>query len=208
MSRCVGWLSLRTHWVQVLKKTNMTCASLLYDMNLIHLVVCEQIARGQRHSLWCMWVDLRKDNVSSPCANPPHHFSWRSRKERNGSWALALVWVKCQCHNDQYILSYCISVICLADVGRSSSHAVRWPTQISDPVRILSHWLQDHDNGRPSTCLTAWCKTSVLEPRPNILPYSSCDGYPSSGMAKKKYCSVALDPVVILQVKDERLCTT
>lgn len=151
----------------------------------------------------CESTLVRKDNVSSPGANPLHHFSWRSRKKRNRSWALALVWVKCQRHSDQYILSYCISVIWSVDVGRGSSQP---------KFLTLSEFYHVGCKTMTTVVLqpvSAWCKTAVLEPRPKISPYSSCDGYPSSGMAKKHiYISHKVLPVVILQVKDERLCTT
>lgn len=48
-----------------------------------------------------------------------------------------------------------ISIFCLVDVGRSSSHAVRWSPQISDTVRVLSQATFGHKvQHRPSLNLS------------------------------------------------------
>ena len=68
---------------------------------------------------------------------------------------------------DRCAISCCILFGWLVDVGRSSSHIVRWLSYISDTVRILSRtilaiWSQDHD-GHLWTSITVPLRTTILE---------------------------------------------
>lgn len=54
----------------------------------------------------------------------------------------------------------------LVDVGRSSSRAVTWPSQ------IFWHclWSLDRNHDHPGTCVTVKRRTAILEPKPKISP--------------------------------------
>lgn len=88
-----------------------------------------------------------------------------------------------QLHTVQFLATHLMSSVCLglldwsADVGCSSSHAVRWSFLISDTLRML---LQAIFGRSDHPCLTV---TAVLEPGPKISPSFSHHDNLSCGMA-------------------------
>lgn len=144
-----------------------------------------------------------KNKASSACAIHLHHYSRQDKEtahERTRPCDICIsgpsifhillmhfalmarcTWVLHQHPADLWIILYCISIGWLVDIGRSSSHTVRWSSLISGTVRVYL-WLQDCDSSHPWTSLTAQHWITVLEPRPKMSPCFSQDL--SFGMAK------------------------
>lgn len=121
------------------------------------------------------------------------HTAWWKRN----SWCAWMVQRLINCHHHHFGNGDDILFQWLVDAGRGSSHTVS-PCDLtpnfffySCTVGILFQAIFGC-NSHPRPCLTVWCRTTISEPRPKILPAFSRNGYLSPWMAKS--CAVWRQP--------------